>query len=94
MQTQSNQVKITFAVVGGVAFLVAGLTVAWHARHYQVTGELMPNGKGGFMTFRDGYYLAASLLAMSLGWFIVARRFRRSALASSTHESERSDENN
>jgi len=94
MQTQSNQVKIIFAVVGGVAFLVAGLTVAWHARHYQVTGEPMPNGKGGFMTFGDGYYLAASLVAMSVGWFMGARRLRRLALSSSMHKSEKPDENN
>ena len=60
---------------------MGSLTVAWHVRHCQVTGLPMPNGKGGFMNFRDGYYLAVALLVMSLFWFISAYRFLRSVSA-------------
>jgi hypothetical protein len=65
-------------VLGGVAFLIAGATLAWHSRHYQMMGELMPNGKGGSMSFRDGYLIAGTLAATSLGFFIAARHYYRS----------------
>ena len=47
--------KSVVAVLGSIAFFIASLAVALSARGYQVSGQLMPNGKGGFMTFREGY---------------------------------------
>jgi hypothetical protein len=44
--------------------------MALNARHYQLKGKMMPNGKGGFMTVRDGYSIAAVSLLMSGGCFL------------------------
>ena len=41
------------------------------------SGQPMPNGKGGFMTFGDGYLIAFVFLSFSVGWLIAARRFWR-----------------
>jgi hypothetical protein len=73
-----RSLKVAVAAVGSLAFFVASLLVGWSARGYQVSGQPMPNGKGGFMTFRDGYLIALVLFLFSLGWFIGARRFWRS----------------
>jgi hypothetical protein len=72
--------KIIFASVGATAFLVASPLLALSARRYHISGQPMPNGKGGFMEFQDGYCLAVLLFVMSIGWFIAARRFWRSRL--------------
>lgn len=79
-QMNSNAWKTVVGVIGGAGFLVASIALATQARHYQVTGEPMPNGKGGFMTFHDGYYIAGVLLLMALAWFMAARRFARSSV--------------
>jgi hypothetical protein len=54
----------------------------------------MPNGKGGFMTFRDGYSLAAVLFGFSLVWLIVAWRYGRRSLSSGVDEFQRSQGQN
>ena len=69
--------KSVVAVLGSIAFFIASLAVALSARGYQVSGQPMPNGKGGFMTFREGYLLALILFLFSLVWFIGARRMWR-----------------
>jgi hypothetical protein len=56
-------------VVRLVAFLfLSGVSIstAVNARHYQVLGQLMPNGKGGLMTFRDGYFISSVTFLMAL----------------------------
>ena len=82
MTTKQNRAVVSFkaavGVVGAIIFLIAGIVVAAVARRYQLSGEPMPNGKGGFMTFRDGYWIASVLFALSVGWFVSARRFLRS----------------
>jgi hypothetical protein len=67
--------KTAVMTCGGIAFLVASIVVAFRARHYQISGEPMPNGKGGFMNSSDGYLIAAALFAISIAWFLAARRF-------------------
>jgi len=65
-------------ICGSVVFLIVSAVIASRARHYQISGEPMPNGKGGFMTFGDGYLIALVFLLFSVAWFIAARRFWRS----------------
>jgi hypothetical protein len=75
------------AALGGIAFLVASVMFAWSAREYQLTGQPMPNGKGGFMTFRDGYNIALIFFGFSAVWLLSARRFWHCALQRrSSHE--------
>lgn len=66
----SGKARIAVAYVGAAFFLVASAVVTWYARHAQVTGDAMPNGRGGFMSFTDGYKGAALLFFFSLiyGW--------------------------
>jgi hypothetical protein len=71
------ELKAVFAAFGSFAFLVIGLMVASSARNYQLSGRPMPNGKGGFMSFRDGYMLALIFLGFSIVWFMCARRYWR-----------------
>ena len=85
IQPNSNRLKTGAAVVGGVAFLMAGVIVGWCVRHYQMTGQPMPNGKGDFMTFPDGYYIAAMLVLMSIAWFVAAHRFRTASSMKGAH---------
>lgn len=70
--------KVAVAAFGSFAFFVGSLLVAWSARHYQISGQPMPNGKGGLMTFRDGYLIALVLLLFSVAWFMMVRRLWRS----------------
>ena len=63
--------------LGFLILFFVGIHFASSARRYQLANEPMPNGKGGFMTFRDGYYIALVVLLMSLVWFAVACRFWR-----------------
>jgi hypothetical protein len=56
-------------------FLVAGIVVTFQARHYQISGQPMPNGKGGFMTAGDGYLIAVVLFLFSVTWGLATRRF-------------------
>jgi len=70
--------KVVAGVCGSVVFLVVSVVIACRARHYQVSGQPMPNGKGGFMTFGDGYLIALVFLLFAIAWFVAARRFWRS----------------
>jgi len=70
--------KTAVGICGSVVFLIVSAVIASRARHYQISGEPMPNGKGGFMTFGDGYLIALVFLLFSVAWFIAARRFWRS----------------
>jgi hypothetical protein len=65
------------ALGGSIAFFIGSLRLAWLARHYQLSGQPMPNGKGGFMTSGDGYLLAVVLLLFSVACVMLARRFIR-----------------
>jgi hypothetical protein len=82
METKDHSIpsslKFAFIIFGSVGFLIAGLALACIARHYQITDQPMPNGKGGFMTFGDGYLIAFVLFLISVAWFMTARRLRRS----------------
>ena len=69
--------KAAIAFLGAAMFFIASIWEACQARHYQVIGLPMPNGKGGFMTFRDGYLIAVVFLGFSLVWFLSGRRFLR-----------------
>jgi hypothetical protein len=55
-------------------FLIVSVGVAWRARHYQISGQPMPNGKGGFMTFGDGYLIAVVFFLFSVACVMQARR--------------------
>ena len=81
MNASTNGFKAALGFAGGVCFLVAGILVALSARKYQLSGALMPNGKGGFMSFRDGYYLSVVLIAMAVGWMYFGFRSVRAAPA-------------
>jgi hypothetical protein len=65
------------ALGGSIAFFIGSLRLAWQARHYQLSGQPMPNSKGGFMTFADGYLIAAVLLLFSVACVMLARRLFR-----------------
>jgi hypothetical protein len=67
--------KAAVAVCGSVVFLTMSAVVASRARHYQVAGQPMPNGKGGFMTAHDGYLLALVFLVLAVAWFLAALRY-------------------
>ena len=69
-----SALKAAVAICGSVVFLVVSVVVAWQARHYQITGKPMPNGKGGFMTFGDGYLIAVVFLLFSVACVMQARR--------------------
>ena len=60
--------------LGCIGFFASGVVVALQAHHYQVLDQPMSNGKGGFMTFRDGYSIAFVLVLMSIAWFLMVRR--------------------
>ena len=70
-----RSLKAVIAAAASLAFFIAGLLLAWSARDYQISGQPMPNGKGGLMPFWDGYLIALVLLLFSLAWGIVAWRF-------------------
>ncbi len=77
METNSakpNSLKAGVSSVVSFAFLIASVSVALAARHYQISGQPMPNGKGGSMTFSDGYWIAVVLFLISVAWFFVTRR--------------------
>jgi hypothetical protein len=65
------------ALGGSIAFFTGSVIEALQARHYQLSGQPMPNGKEGFMTYRDGYLLAVVLLLFSVACIMLARRFLR-----------------
>jgi hypothetical protein len=69
--------KTAIAACAGISFLVASIVVALEARHYQISGQPMPNGKGGSMTPGNGYLITAVLLLFSVAVFLQARRFWR-----------------
>jgi len=70
-----SALKAAVAICGSVVFLIVSVVVAWQARHYQISGQPMPNGKGGFMTFGDGYMIAVVFLLFSVACVMQARRF-------------------
>ena len=73
-ESSVSALKAAVAICGSVVFLIVSVVVAWQARHYQITGQPMPNGKGGFMTFGDGYLIAVVFLLFSVAGVMQARR--------------------
>jgi hypothetical protein len=71
---KSNTLKAGVVFIGSIALLIASISVALAARHYQISGQPMPNGKGGAMTFTGGYLVAVVLFLISAAWFLGARR--------------------
>jgi hypothetical protein len=69
----SGKARIAIAYIGAVFFLVASAVVTWYARHAQVSGEMMPNGRGGTMSVGDGYKAAGLLFLFSLIYGFRAR---------------------
>jgi len=65
------------AVCGSILSLIASVLVGVRARHCQVVGEPMPNGKGGFMSVGDGYIIAVVLFLFCVACLLQARRFWR-----------------
>jgi hypothetical protein len=65
------------ALGGSIAFFTGSLIEALQARHYQLSGQPMPNGKVGFMPYYDGYLLAVVFLLFSVACVLIARRFIR-----------------
>lgn len=60
-------VKFLVGVIALLFLLTVSISTAVNARHYQALGQLMPNGKGGLMTFRDAYYISLVTFLMALG---------------------------
>ncbi len=85
MNVSTNGSKAGLGFAGGTCFLVAGILLALSARKHQLSGALMPNGKGGFMSFRDGYYLSVVLITMAAGWMYCGFRSARPAPAPQDH---------
>ena len=73
-ESSVSALKAAVAICGSVVFLIVSVVVAWQARHYQISGQPMPNGKGGFMTFGDGYLIAVVFLLFSVACVMQARR--------------------
>jgi hypothetical protein len=78
INTALRPLKFAVAAFGSLAWFVASIVIAWSARSYQVSGQPMPNGKGGLMTFRDGYLIALVLFLLSIAWSLGVRRIWRS----------------
>jgi hypothetical protein len=72
-QPASSKARIAIAYIGAAFFLVASAVVVKYARHAQVSGEPMPNGRGGVMSFADGYKVAGLLFVFSLIYGFRAR---------------------
>jgi hypothetical protein len=72
-----RKLKSVIAVCGSILFLMASILVAIQARHYQISGKPMPNGKGGFMAPSNGYWIAAVLVLLSVACLLQGRRFWR-----------------
>jgi hypothetical protein len=72
-QPASAKARIAVAYVGAAFFLVASAVLAWYARHAQVSGAAMSNGRGGTMPFSDGYKAAGLLFAFALIYGFRAR---------------------
>jgi hypothetical protein len=73
--------EILKAIAAGIvcgALLIVSIAIACSARHYQLAGQPMPNGKGGVMSFRSGYYISFVCFVMSIAWFLQARKNWRS----------------
>jgi hypothetical protein len=64
MKSEKDILKAVFAGLVSMTF--------WSAHHYQNINQPMPNGKGGFMSFQDGYYIALVCILFSIASFIVA----------------------
>ncbi len=86
VSTNLNKLKGAFGIVGGTGFMIVGALFAITARKYQLSGEPMPNGKGGFMSFRDGYYVSFVLVAMAAAWIYFGYRALRKAVSSEESE--------
>jgi hypothetical protein len=74
-----KKLKAIGASFGCALFLTCGIAVALMTRRFQMKAQPMPNGKGGFMTYNDGYIMAFVLVLMFLYWLVMARNLRRSA---------------
>lgn len=72
--TTARQFRTALAVCGSAGFLFASIVVASRARHYQISNQPMPNGKGGFMTPNDGCVIAAVLLLFAVAWPFLSLR--------------------
>jgi hypothetical protein len=76
-RTRHAKFIIVISICCSVAFLIVGIFIAFTARHYQISGQPMPNGKNGTMLPSDGYLIAAVLVLLSLASFLNARKFWR-----------------
>lgn len=72
-QPASGKARIAIASIGAVFFLIASAVVTWYARRAQVSGDMMPNGRGGTMSVGDGYKAAGLLFVFSLIYGFRAR---------------------
>jgi hypothetical protein len=72
-----KDLKFTLALMGTFFLMPIGILVGLSTRSHQISGTLMSNGKGGYMTFEDGYQLAIVFLAMAVAWgFFAVRAWR------------------
>ena len=73
--------KALVGTVGFAGFMIDGIIFALRAHHYQDLNQPMPNGKSGFMTFRDGYSIASVFILMSVLWLVMAFKYWRSVIS-------------
>ncbi len=64
------KIKAVIGFCGTVIFFVASVVISVQARQHQLNDQPMPNGKGGFMSFGDGYLIAVVLFLFSAIWFV------------------------
>jgi uncharacterized BrkB/YihY/UPF0761 family membrane protein len=77
MKFSKEILKAVFASFGCLVFFSVSIAIAWSAHHYQTINEPMPNGKGGHMSFRDGYHIALICFLISIVFFITAYKSSR-----------------
>jgi hypothetical protein len=73
----ASKIKAVIGFCGAFGFFIESVTTCVHARHYQLTGQPMPNGKGGFMSSGDGYLIALVLFLISAVWLYCAIKSSR-----------------
>ena len=69
--------KLIAATIVFVGCLWASILTVCQARHYQIAGQAMPNGKGGFMAPTDGYTIGLALFLLSIASLVAAIKYYR-----------------
>ncbi len=70
--------KTIFGSIVFIGCFAASIFIIIQARHYQVIGQQMPDGKGHLMATSDGYIIGLALLLLSIASLImVVKSYQR-----------------